>query len=204
MLHDNRRDAQGDLPLGALSSIDYVVAAGNGGGMFEYSTFSVHPAAFPQVLTVTAMADTDGRPGSLGAPTDCGWEETDDEDATFSNHGWGDASVTRTVAAPGVCIRSAWLGGPTEPDYKTISGTSMAAPHVTGQVALCNGEVGHVAGPCAGKTSTQVARYMRNAATNYTSAHLEYGFLHDPFHEPRWPVNYGPLSRTPPPQASAP
>ncbi len=37
------------------------------------------------------------------------------------------------IAAPGQDIASCWIGGPTE--YNTISGTSMAAPHITGGVA---------------------------------------------------------------------
>ena len=57
--------------------------------------------------------------------------------ATFSNYG----KQTVDLAAPGVSILSTWptqLPAPTGGvvGYNTISGTSMAAPHVTGTVAL--------------------------------------------------------------------
>jgi subtilisin family serine protease len=64
--------------------------------------------------------------GASGAFTVAASTRTDAK-ADFSN--WG---TCVKVYAPGVDIQSTWLGGLT----KTLSGTSFAAPHVTGVAAL--------------------------------------------------------------------
>ncbi|TDH66207.1 hypothetical protein CCR75_004783 [Bremia lactucae] len=91
-----------------------VFSAGNSGrrGCGSIAT----PGDSPMVLTVGA---TDRRDG-LGS---------------FSSLGpTADGLVKPDISAPGVGIRSAWKGNDNE--YMTISGTSMATPHVTGTIAL--------------------------------------------------------------------
>jgi subtilisin family serine protease len=88
------------------SGVTYVVAAGNSNANSYY--FS--PAGLPAAITVAASDAKDRR-------------------ASFSN--WG-SSVD--LFAPGVNIKSAYKGSATA--TAVLSGTSMAAPHVTGAAAL--------------------------------------------------------------------
>ena len=154
------------------AGVTYVVAAGNSG-----SDQAAHvPASYPEVLTVTAMTDTDGQAGASGGSPACRTGEADDRFATFSNYATTTVQSDHTIAAPGVCIRSTWKSG----GYNTISGTSMATPHVAGSVALCLG-TGGATGPCTGFSPAQIVQKLRSdASAHATSANN--GFTGDPLH----------------------
>jgi subtilisin family serine protease len=86
-----------------------VVAAGNDGKNIDKSP--IYPASYGNSNILAVAAST-----------------SDDTLASFSN--FGDSSVD--VAAPGDEIYSTYLGG----GYRTLSGTSMAAPYAAGVAAL--------------------------------------------------------------------
>jgi subtilisin family serine protease len=88
------------------AGVSYAIAAGNSGG----NACSYSPARTPAAMTAGATDSTDAR-------------------AWFSNYG-----SCVDLFAPGVSITSAWNTSDTSTN--TISGTSMAAPHVAGAAAL--------------------------------------------------------------------
>jgi len=89
------------------SGISYAIAAGNNNGA---SACNYSPARVPTAVTVGATANTDAR-------------------ASFSNIG-----TCVTIFAPGQNIVSSYIGSNTA--TSTLSGTSMAAPHVAGVIAV--------------------------------------------------------------------
>ena len=107
------------------SGVTVVAAAGNNG----FNAANLKPASYDEVITVSALADTDGEAGGVGGALCYSWGSYDRDDtfADFSNYG-GDVDLI----APGKCIWSTFPGN----RYGYMSGTSMAAPHVAGAAAL--------------------------------------------------------------------
>lgn len=102
--------------------VTYVAAAGNEATDISRSL----PAAYPEVMSVSGIVDSDGLPGGFGALDPC-MSRTDDTFAPFSNFG-----VSVTIAAPAVCVSTTYIGS----DVAVDSGTSFAAPVVSGAAAL--------------------------------------------------------------------
>jgi subtilisin len=146
--------------------ITYTVAAGNSNANLQ----NYVPATYDQVLTVTAEADFNGQPGG-GAPATCR-SDVDETPADFSNYATLASDQDHTIAAPGVCIYSTWKNG----SYNTISGTSMASPHVAGAAALYKAK-----NPTA--KPVDVVNALRGDASAQAWAQSN-GFTGDPLHSP--------------------
>jgi len=105
------------------AGITIVAAAGNG----ATDASSVVPAGYDQVITVGAITDLDGT--GWGDAADGCEGEREDAYASYSNYG-SDVDIL----APGTCVQS--LRPSDSGDVtRQLTGTSMAAPHVTGAVA---------------------------------------------------------------------
>ena len=107
------------------AGVTYTAAAGNEGK----DASSVFPASFPEVITASAIVDTDGKCGGISAISTTAGK--DDTLASFSNYG-----PVVDLAAPGVLIKTTAR----EDSYTSFSGTSASTAHVTGAAALYKSE----------------------------------------------------------------
>jgi subtilisin len=139
----------------------FVVAAGNSGG----AIIDTIPANYDEVLTATWMTDYNGGPSKVAPPAGC---NLGPDDRASTNSSWAyDDDRDHILAAPGSCITSTSHTGGTV----VMSGSSMAAPHVAGTVALCIDR-----GACGG-TSAGIMQKVRSDAAARPSS---YGFDGDP------------------------
>jgi subtilisin family serine protease len=119
--------------------VTYVAAASNNRQDLALDV----PAAYDEVLAVTAMADYDGRPGGKGTPPKAceplpgrPLARDDRAETSISNYATpGSADARRTLAAPGSCYPLIYRPGPGQ-SVVLASGTSFAAPNAAGAAAL--------------------------------------------------------------------
>lgn len=148
------------------AGVTYAVAAGNE----AKDAKSTVPASFPEVIAVSAIADSDGKCGSQGPSTSYG---SDDTLASFSNYG----SVI-DLAAPGVSIQTTYKGG----SYRSFDGTSASTPFVTGAAALYKST--H-----SGATPADIRNALTSSGSNPSTVcddkgHGYFKGDHDSTHEP--------------------
>lgn len=118
-----------------------VAAAGNGSSRPTHIAPVGHPANCPSIIAVAAL-------------------DSQMRIASFSNGGLNNQGGQVDIAGPGVNIRSTW---PRPTLYNTISGTSMATPHVAGLAAL-HAEARGVRGAALAQLLSQSARRLNLTA----------------------------------------
>jgi len=159
---------------GVIAGVEYAIVQHNsgstksvinmslGGGYSSGLNQAVNAAVKAGIATVVAAGNEDsdacnGSPSSAAdvltiGSTDVGTLSAPDVRSYFSN--WGECV---DLFAPGSDITAAWIGGINA--VRTISGTSMASPHVAGIAALLSSENTHW-------TGHQVQQHIISSATH--------------------------------------
>jgi subtilisin family serine protease len=118
------------------AGVTFAIAAGNDNA----NACNYSPARAATAITVGATANTDAR-------------------ATYSNFG-----TCLNIFAPGTSITSSWIGA-SNTATNTISGTSMATPHVAGAVAAYLGHLANISPNGAVPTPAAVGSWLTGKAS---------------------------------------
>ncbi|MGK7296126.1 MAG: PKD domain-containing protein [Candidatus Wenzhouxiangella sp. M2_3B_020] len=128
---------------GVIAGVDWVAANAQfpavanmslGGGSSSALDDAVRNAVSAGITFVVAAGNSDadacnGSPNRVAEAITTGSSTSSDSRSSFSNYG-----SCVDIFAPGSSITSTWIGS--DSDTNTISGTSMASPHVAGGAAL--------------------------------------------------------------------
>ena len=171
----------------------YIYAADNGAAISQNSWGYINPNVFPQSMEdaidyfidngggdqldgglVVFAAGNDGSnaeyfPGAYDPIVAVASTNENDNVSGFSNYGdWVD------IAAPGSQILSTWLvgQGSVEDNYEYLSGTSMAAPHVSGAAALVVAEFPGITDPDQVESTLEQAAEDINASVDIGAGRL--------------------------------
>ncbi|MEV7416328.1 S8 family serine peptidase [Streptomyces sp. NPDC089919] len=164
----------------ARAGVTLVAAAGS----FRYDIAVAAPAGYDEVLTATAMADFDGRPGGQDPAACRGTDYASfgflDDQAAIPSSGFARSPADRrhVVAAPGACVEA--TGPAAEPLPLLSTGTGPATGIAAGVTALC---VAH--GPCTKDDPARTVRRIVTDADRHRRHTPDFGYHGDPDHPVR-------------------